>query len=382
MFKSILNARTLGILIAFFIVTGTLWYSQHIAKQIADIERKQVMQWVEASKLLLVDTSSISDGLTSSIITQNTRIPIIETDENGQITQYVNIDEEKIKKDSNYLRSQLKEFSNFQEPIIWEDPLNASQKNYYYQGSTALLKQIKYFPIVQLLIVGIFIAMMIYALNSSNKATQNQLWVGMAKETAHQLGTPLSSLQGWVELMKESPPENLSELMEKDINRLKLVSDRFGKIGSIPVLQPTEIVQQIQAVTEYMQIRASNKVNFEINLPNTPIILPLSPTLFDWVIENLIKNALDAITHNGKIALSVTEKNDEVWIDIQDNGKGMSRQVQSQIFNPGFTTKKRGWGLGLSLAKRIIHEYHDGNLQLIYSELGKGTHFRIILNKS
>ncbi|WP_126973222.1 sensor histidine kinase [Gynurincola endophyticus] len=382
MFKSLWSGKTIGAFIAILIVTGTLWYSQHIAKQIADAERKQVMQWVEAGKLLLIDSSGITDGLTSSIITQNTSIPIIETNEKGEITQYVNINEDEIRKDTTYLRHLLKEFSKVQEPIIWQDPIKTDQKNYYYYGATALSQQIKYFPIVQLIIVGLFIGLMIYAINTANKSTQNQLWVGMAKETAHQLGTPLSSLQGWVELMKESPPPNLSELMEKDINRLKLVSDRFGKIGSIPVLQNSELIQQIRSVTDYMQVRASNKVQFEVDLPQHPIHLPLSPTLFDWVLENLIKNALDAIDHSGKISIQFTEKAEEVHIDVTDNGKGMSRTVQAQIFQPGFTTKKRGWGLGLSLAKRIINEYHQGNLQLVHSEPGKGTHFRITLKRS
>lgn len=381
MVKSLWNGKFIGIFIAILIVSGTLWFSQYITKQVSDIERKQVMQWVEASRLILIDTTGFSDALTSSIITQNTSIPIIETDEKGKIIQYINLDEDKIKRDSLYLHEQLKEFSQFQEPIIWQDPLQPAQRNYYYYGSTSLLKQIKYFPILQLIVVGLFIGTMIFAIHSSNKSTQNQLWVGMAKETAHQLGTPLSSLQGWVELMKESPPPDLASLMEKDINRLKLVSDRFGKIGSIPVLLPTDIVQQMHSVIDYMQVRASNKVLFEVQLPDHPVTIPLSATLFDWVIENLIKNALDAMSNSGKIEISLKEKNEEIIIDIIDNGKGMSRAVQSKIFAPGFTTKKRGWGLGLSLAKRIIQEYHQGNLLLIHSELGKGTHFRISLKK-
>ncbi len=383
MLSSFLNWRTGLALIAIIIVSASIWYSQHLAEKIAASERKQVIEWVEAGKLLLSDSAGISDPLTSLIITGNTSIPIIETDEKGSITQYINLDEHKIKQDSTYLKEKLREFSQRHEAIEWQDPIHPDRKNFYYYGPTALFQQVKYYPIVQLCIVGLFIIITLYALNTTNKSIQNQLWAGMAKETAHQLGTPLSSLQGWVELIKEDAiPKELVPEMEKDINRLKLVSDRFGKIGSIPQLQPADIIAQIAGIADYIQRRAHHNVQFEVSLPQHPVIVPLSPTLFDWVLENLLKNALDAMSTSGLIRILFTEKEKEIWIDVIDNGKGIPRNIQHQIFQPGFTTKKRGWGLGLSLARRIIDEYHQGNLVLVQSETGKGTHFRISLKKS
>jgi signal transduction histidine kinase len=295
----------------------------------------------------------------------------------------VNLDSAEIARDTSYLREKLKSYRSKNEPIEWINPANASQKNFYYYGNTALLNQVRYYPLVQLLIVGLFITVTLIALTTSFRSTQNQVWAGMAKETAHQLGTPLSSLQGWVEMLKDAnADEMIVGEMEKDVNRLKLVSDRFGKIGSAPQLEENDVVLQVNKMIEYIKKRAPGKILFTVDLPyNKPIIAHISPPLFDWVIENLLKNALDAMEGRGTIAVSIKEMIDELHIDVSDTGKGISKQNVGRVFKPGFTTKKRGWGLGLSLSKRIIEQYHKGELFVKYSEPGKGTTFRIILKK-
>ncbi|HET9824413.1 MAG TPA: HAMP domain-containing sensor histidine kinase, partial [Chitinophagaceae bacterium] len=239
------------------------------------------------------------------------------------------------------------------------------------------------YPLVQLFIVGLFIIITILALRSRYRAVQNHLWAGMAKETAHQLGTPVSSLEGWVEMLKQNGiNEKILRELEKDVDRLRLVSDRFGKIGSKPQLEESNIVNQISNMVEYVRKRAAGKVNFTINTHGEKVITAkISEPLFDWVIENLLKNALDAMEGKGAITVDIRDGADSVNIDITDTGKGISKQNMSRVFNPGFTTKKRGWGLGLSLSKRIINQYHQGEIFVKSSEVGKGTTFRILLKK-
>jgi signal transduction histidine kinase len=242
---------------------------------------------------------------------------------------------------------------------------------------------VQYYPIVQLIIVGLFILITLLALRSSYRSTQNQVWAGMAKETAHQLGTPVSSLEGWLEILRESPGnEKLVNELEKDVIRLRLISDRFGKIGSKPHLEEKNIIRQIEEVVEYVRKRAPGKVVFAMNTHGqNDIPVSLSGPLFDWVIENLLKNALDAIEGKGSIDIDIINTTKNVVIDVKDTGKGISQQNIGMVFKPGFTTKKRGWGLGLSLSKRIIEQYHKGTLQVKHSEPGKGTTFRIVLKK-
>ncbi|MBL7699916.1 MAG: HAMP domain-containing histidine kinase [Chitinophagaceae bacterium] len=383
MIQPLFNWKTGLAIIAIAIVSGTIFYSQYLAKKIAIEERIKVEEWVEAGKLLVNDTSGISVRLVSIIITQNKSIPIIVTDEHNNILDHVNLDSTQIAGDPNYLRERLDAFRSRNEPIEWINPANSSERNFYYYGNTSLFNQVRYYPLVQLLIVGLFITITLIALTTSFRSTQNQVWAGMAKETAHQLGTPLSSLQGWVEMLKDANAETMivSE-MEKDVNRLKLVSDRFGKIGSTPQLEENDVVELVMKMIDYIRKRASGKVAFSVDVPGkTPVVGRISPPLFDWVIENLLKNALDALEGKGTIHVSITENNSEINIDVADNGKGISKQNIRQVFKPGFTTKKRGWGLGLSLSKRIIEQYHQGQLFVKNSEPGKGTTFRIILKK-
>ena len=384
MIKPLFNWRTGLSIIAIAIVSGTIIYSQLLAKKIAAEERQKVEQWVEAVKLATHDTSGVSDRLVGFIIESNKTIPIIETNESNRILQYVNLDSAKIAEDSNYVIRQLQQFKSQNEsPITWIDPGDSSKINHYYYGHTSLLNQIRYYPLVQLLIVALFIIITITALSTSFRSVQNQVWAGMAKETAHQLGTPLSSLQGWVEMMKESQGnEKIVGEMEKDVDRLKLVSDRFGKIGSIPQLEKHDVIHQVETMMEYIRKRAPGRVQFSMHTPEKgPLMVPISPPLFDWVIENLLKNALDAMDGKGAIAITFYDTVKQVVIDVADSGKGISRQNVGKVFKPGFTTKKRGWGLGLSLSKRIIDQYHKGQLFVKQSEPGKGTIFRIVLNK-
>ncbi len=384
MIRPLFNWRTGLAIIAIAIVSGTIIYSQLLAKKIAGEERQKVEQWVEASKLAIMDTTGLSDKLVAAIIVGNNSLPIIETDENGHVMQFVNLDSARVAEDSQFVSRQLRKFqSQGESPITWTDPRDSSRVNYYYYGHTSLLNQVRYYPLVQLLIVALFIIITITALTTSFRSSQNQVWAGMAKETAHQLGTPLSSLQGWVEMMKESTTDDrIVAEMSKDVDRLKLVSDRFGKIGSSPQLEPHDITVQVESMVEYIRKRAPGKVQFSLEAhPSKGIIVPVSPPLFDWVIENLLKNALDAMDGKGSIQVKIEDQGRQVLIDVTDSGKGIARQNISRVFKPGFTTKKRGWGLGLSLSKRIIAQYHKGQIFVKQSDLGKGTTFRIVLNK-
>ncbi len=369
-------------IIAILIISGSIFYSQFLAKKIAKEERQKAEEWVEAGKLLVNDPSGLSDRLVSIIISENKSIPIIQVNEAGEIVDHVNLDQEEIAKDSQYVSKKLKEFRSENPPIEWANPSDSTKRNIYYYGHSSLLNQVRYYPLVQLFIVGLFIAVTLIALTTSFTSSQNQIWAGMAKETAHQLGTPLTSLQGWVEMLREeggSP--NIVQEMEKDINRLKLVSDRFGKIGSTPQLERIDVAEQVANMVAYIKRRAPGKVSFTMNKPEKPVIAEASPPLFDWVIENLLKNALDAMEGRGEINVNIQQTASEVWVDVSDTGKGISKQNLHKVFKPGFTTKKRGWGLGLSLSKRIIDQYHQGQLSVKSSEPGKGTTFRIVLKK-
>lgn len=380
MIRPLFNWRTGLALIAILIISGTILYSQFIARKIATEERQKVEQWIEAGNLFLNDTTGISNTLVSIIISSNQSIPIIQTDEKGQIIDHRNLDSASVAANPKYVKEKLEEFKSSNPPVEWYNPFDSTQRNYYYYGSSTLLKQVEYYPLVQLFIVTLFIAITIIALNTNYKSTQNQVWAGMAKETAHQLGTPISSLQGWVEMLKESGEQHkiVSEI-EKDIARLKLVSDRFGKIGSTPKLEDQDIVFQVQQMVDYIRKRAPGKISINMESSEPGIVARISPPLFDWVIENLLKNALDAMEGKGNITVMVNRNVNRINIDVTDSGKGISRTDLHKVFNPGFTTKKRGWGLGLSLSKRIIEQYHNGSIFVKQSEPGKGTTFRIIL---
>ena len=385
MFTQLLNWRYALALVAIGMVTGTIFYSNYLAKKIERDERAKVNVWVQSLKTSAEPSaqSSVLD-LTNLIKSENTEIPIIETSENDVPSgQSLNLDSNKIKSDKNYLTNKVEEFRNEHDPIIVEINKEPRIVNKYYYGDSALLKEVRYYPLIQLLIVALFIIITLITISTRNKSTQNQVWAGMAKETAHQLGTPLSSLQGWVEMLKDNPDcEKIVKEMSKDIDRLKLVSDRFGKIGSAAQLEEIDIIEQINQMMAYIKRRATDKVSFSIDTNGeTEIPVMINGPLFDWVIENLLKNALDAMEGKGSIAISIRNAATQVTVDVTDTGKGISKQNIAKVFKPGFTTKKRGWGLGLSLSKRIIEQYHKGELFVKSSELGKGTTFRIVLKK-
>ena len=380
--RKLFNWRTGITLVAVAIVTGTIFYSNFLAKKIAAEERKKVNVWVQALKTRADTKESTALDLTNIITSENTDIPIIETDEyDHPLGGGLNLDTIKIKSDTNYLKEKVKEFKNQHGPIIVDVNKEPLIQNKYYYGDSLLLKQVRYYPMVQLFIVALFILIIFYSINVRNRSTQNQVWAGMAKETAHQLGTPLSSLQGWVEMLKEKEFDSTIAIeMEKDVDRLKLISDRFGKIGSTPKLEEKNIVEQIRNMVAYIKRRSPEKVNFTVDTGGEEfIIAKISGPLFDWVIENLLKNALDAMEGKGSINIKIKNETDDIIIDVTDTGKGISTKNINKVFKPGFTTKKRGWGLGLSLSKRIIDQYHKGHLIVKHSEPGKGTTFRIVL---
>ena len=382
MLRQLLNWRILLAFIAILIVSGTILYSSYLAKKIEKEEKEKVEAWVEASNSLL-NPNTTDIRLPFKIVQDNDDIPIIVTNGRDSVLDYKNVDTSRIAKEKNYLQRALKRFQSENAPITWVDPLDSTQVNRYYYGHSRLLREVQYYPLVQLFIVGLFIVVTLLALRSSYRSVQNQVWAGMAKETAHQLGTPVSSLEGWIEILRENPGnERFIPELEKDITRLRLVSDRFGKIGSTPQLEARNVVEQVESVVEYVRKRAPGKISFITDTHgNAHIPVHISGPLFDWVIENLLKNALDAMEGKGSIQIDIIEQEKLVIIDVTDSGRGISPQNIAKVFKPGFTTKKRGWGLGLSLSKRIIEQYHKGNISVKSSEIGKGTTFRIVLKK-
>ena len=383
MFTQLFNWRTALGIVAIAIVSGTIFYSNYLAKKIAHDEREKVDVWVQSLKTRAVTTDQSSLDLTNIITSHNTDIPIIETDEmDNPSGEGLNLDSNAIKNDTGYLRQTVQEFKQLHEELrieISKDPLIM---NKYYYGDSKLLKEVRYYPLIQLFIVALFILITLITISTRNKSTQNQVWAGMAKETAHQLGTPLSSLQGWIELLKEKDGnEKIIHEMAKDVDRLKLVSERFGKIGSTPQLEEMNLVTQIENMVAYIKRRAPEKVNFNLTKAENEVTGMINGPLFDWVIENLLKNALDAMEGKGNNNVIIKNEVAQIIIDITDTGKGISKQHFNKVFKPGFTTKKRGWGLGLSLSKRIIEHYHKGELFVKSSEPGKGTTFRIVLRK-
>jgi len=345
-------------------------------------ERKSVELWAEATQKLVSSPINSNQDITflNDILIRNTTIPILTTDTLDQIIDFRNISFAEKNKDKVLLR-ELHKMKEENEPIIIT--ISETQKQYLYYGDSILLENLKYYPIVQFGVIFLFILVAYLAFNSSRNSEQNQVWVGMSKETAHQLGTPISSLMAWVELLKmQNIDEKLIQEFEKDTERLQKITERFSKIGSIPELVRTDVGETIRSTVEYLKTRSSGKVKFILDFDqNKRYEAPLNSSLFSWVIENLCKNAIDAMNNSGTIQVSIMEKTDQLFIEVSDTGKGISKAYFKTVFQPGFTTKKRGWGLGLSLAKRIVENYHKGKIFLKQSEINKGTTFKIVLNK-
>ena len=384
MFQQLLNWRIGLAMIAILIVTGTIFYSRYVSRKIAKEERGRVIAFGEALKIKALSEDPNVLLFTNQIAGDNVDIPIIETDEKDNPSgQWVNLDSAKVARDSNYLRKMVKHFASINPPVLVEitrEPLTYTK---YYYGESQLQNEVRYYPLVQLVIVGLFIIVTLLTLRSNYRSVQNQVWAGMAKETAHQLGTPVSSLEGWVEVMKEkTETQGIAQELGKDVTRLRLVSDRFGKIGSKPQLDVIDLVKQVSDMVDYIRKRSPGSVSFVVNTyGKSSINATVSAPLFDWVIENLLKNALDAMEGKGYIKVDIRDEKKAVIIDVTDTGKGIARQNISKVFKPGFTTKKRGWGIGLSLSKRIVEQYHKGEIFVKQSEPGKGTTFRIVLKK-
>lgn len=380
MFVRFLNLKTILAAIAILIVSGTIFYSQYIAHKIALEETRKIEQWAEAVKNNSNPSITVTN-LTTRILSENSiEIPILLVTEKNELLSYRNIDSILIHQSAKYLLNTIDELKKIHDPIVWKNQLDSTQINKVYYGESKLLKEVKYYPIIQLIIVILFIIIVLIALQTSYRSTQNQVWAGLAKETAHQLGTPVSSLEGWLEMLKEiKGNENIVPEMEKDVNRLLLISDRFGKIGSTPQLEEKNIVEQVNTMMEYIKKRAGQHVNFNLITTENEIYTMISPPLFDWVIENLLKNALDAMEGKGNIKVFMKKNQEKIEIEITDDGKGISQRNINKVFKPGFTTKKRGWGLGLTLTKRIVEQFHKGKIYIKHSELGKGTTFKIEL---
>lgn len=373
------KGKLIFLLISVLLVGGVLYVSNDLVDDLSVEERKKMEIWAEATRELASDKTEMSMELILKVIQSNTSIPAILVDENGAINQYVNLnlpesDPEK------YLQRKLAQLQSGSNVI--EISLGGDEKQYLYYDDSILLKRLSLYPYVQLGVMVLFVLIVYFALISTKKAEQNKVWVGLSKETAHQLGTPISSLMAWMDLLEASgvDPALLSD-MNKDVKRLSVIAERFSKIGSKPEMELVYVNEVLENATEYMRRRVSSKVQITTHLPSDAEGAMVCLPLFEWVIENLCKNAVDAMNGEGRIDVYLTSERQQIYIDIKDTGKGIARKNFKTVFNPGYTTKKRGWGLGLTLAKRIIEEYHDGRIFVKESEVGKGTTFRIELKR-
>ncbi|NDP19736.1 MAG: HAMP domain-containing histidine kinase [Paludibacter sp.] len=369
--------KLIFILIAIAIVLVSTLFTSRLAKSLADEEQKKIEIWAEATRQFIVADENTNINFITTIIEGNTSIPVIMTDAKDQMLFARNIIEPEVNVDEFYVKEVTRFKSN--RPAIEVKLDNTIQ--YIYYDDSVFLKQLYYFPYVQLGVIIVFMLVAFFAFSGTKKAEQNQVWVGLSKETAHQLGTPISSLLAWVDLLKmRHEDDKLIFDMEKDVNRLRIIAERFSKIGSKPDLQVVSLNETLDNAVQYMTKRSSQKVTIQCHFPaDEHLFIKLNVPLFEWVIENLCKNAIDAMDGVGRIDILVQPKNGEVYVDVKDSGKGMDKRKFKVVFTPGFTTKKRGWGLGLSLAKRIIEEYHGGKIFVKQSELNVGTVFRIIL---
>ncbi|MCB7481667.1 sensor histidine kinase [Christiangramia sediminis] len=368
------------IIISCLVVTSlVLWNTSIFFQRLKEDERAKMNIWAKAQEELSNAPEDADLSLILEILNNNTTIPIIHTDENGEIAYTTNLDPSIIE-DTEKTQEYLEDLKDENEPIIID--LGEGQVQYLYYGNSPALNKLKYYPIGLTLIGFLFIGVVYFFYTTTKSSEQNKLWAGMAKETAHQIGTPLSSLIGWTEILKtENIDPSYVEEMEKDIDRLRTITERFSKIGSLPNLKQTDIVASTKESYEYLKTRSSNLIHFSIRAPRQPINVMLNEQLYSWTIENLVKNAIDAMRGKGELQIEIKQDLKQAYIYITDTGKGIDKNKYRSIFEPGQTTKKRGWGLGLSLARRIIEEYHKGKIKVARSEIGKGTTFQISLKK-
>ena len=367
------------IIVSFLIISLILWNTYTFFQIFKNEERLKMNLWAKAQKTLINADADADVELPLQIFSTNSSIPIILT-ENNKIINAVNIDERIIASatESAHFLADLK---NENDPIVIQYAPGKFQKLYY--GNSALLNKLKYYPIALVLIIVLFAALVYNFYRSTKMATQNKLWAGMAKETAHQIGTPLSSLIGWIELLKaENVAESTTQEIEKDIERLQTITDRFSKIGSEPKLENLDIIAATKETIDYLQSRFSKQVVFTFQAPELPIFVLFNATLHSWTIENLVKNAIDAMKGKGNLDLVMEQDGEWIQIKVSDTGIGIPKKQFKTIFEPGFTTKKRGWGLGLSLTKRIVEEYHKGRIKVVQSGIGKGSTIQLSYKKS
>lgn len=371
--------KTIFLLISVILVGGFLYVSNKLVHDLSIEERNKMEIWADATRAVASEDMNMDMGLILKIIQSNTSIPVIIADENDIIKQTLNI---KIPQDNpdKFLEKKLQDFKKGSNII--EIYLDKNTKQYLYYDDSILLKRLSYYPHVQLGVMILFILIAYLALMSSKKAEQNKVWVGLSKETAHQLGTPISSLMAWMDLLElNGVDKGLLADMGKDIKRLSIIAERFSKIGSKPEMDFVYVNEVLTNATEYMRRRVSNKVKITTHVPEEAVGAMMCLPLVEWVIENLCKNAIDAMDGQGSIDIYLKIDAQKCYIDVKDTGKGISRKHFKTVFNTGYTTKKRGWGLGLTLVKRIIEEYHDGKIYVKESEVNKGTTFRIELKK-
>lgn len=371
------------LLFAFGIVILILWNTNVLFRNLSKEERTKMELWAMAQEEYIQNQEL--NNLTFEVLQRSGQNPMIQVDANDKILEMRNIDWDGTKQDSASLYRILEKIKKENLPIViqYKDSngtLVIDQKLYY--GNSATLKKLQYYPLALLLIIILFGAVLYFMFKTAKIAEQNRLWAAMSKETAHQIGTPLTSMIGWITLLKEKQPDSTSlKEIEKDIARLNLITERFSKVGSIPELHPNDLVESIKITVDYLQKRSSEHIQFHLQLPNKPILIPLNPQLISWTIENLIKNGIDAMKGKGVLHIQLKEHPSQIEVLIQDSGSGMKKELASKIFKPGFTTKTRGWGLGLSLAKRIVEDFHLGKISVLKTEIGQGTTFQILLKK-
>ncbi len=371
--------RWIIIIASFAIVSLILWKTYEFFQHFKDEERTKMENWSLAQNDFINSDNTVNLGLTLQILNSNKTTPMLVINEDGSLVSFNNINETKIK-DSLYVKKLILKFKEENKPIPVK--LGNSVVSTIYYGNSPLLNKLKYYPLALLLIVFLFGAVIFFFYSSNKNATQNKLWSGMAKETAHQIGTPLSSLIGWTEILKTENvnPDYIIEI-EKDVDRLQTITERFSKIGSLPTLEEADIIKETIESYDYLKARSSKLIEFDLIIPEGEIPVNLNKQLYSWTIENLVKNAIDAMKGRGKLTVEISQLEDNVKVSVTDTGKGISKKNYNKIFEPGFTTKKRGWGLGLSLTKRIIEDFHNGKIKVLESVKGKGSTIQISLKR-
>lgn len=380
------NIKYIFTTIAVLIVGLSVYYSNHLAKEMAQEEKQRINLWAEATRRLVSSSDESDLSFLMKVIEENTSIPVMIVDDKENVIMHRNIgieedssDAEGESKEAKLLAKKLAEFKS--EETFFPIQIDDQTQHTLYYGKSTILNKLEYYPYIQWCIIVAFFVVLFFVFASAKRSEQNRVWVGLSKETAHQLGTPISSLLAWVEILKgEGVDKSLMDEMEKDVNRLRTIAERFSKIGSKAELTPVVLNDILDNALAYMRKRTSNKVQITCQYEQEqPITVALNQPLFEWVIENLCKNAIDAMEGEGKINVQVSQANGKVIIDVTDTGKGIPKSKFETVFNPGFTTKKRGWGLGLSLVRRIVEEYHKGKIFVKHSEINVGTTFRILL---